>query len=245
MKTDKSEKCATVALVVDDEIQMRRLLRMVLEGDGYRVFEADDGAGGLREAALRRPDVVVLDLGLPDMPGNDVLRRLREWSSTPVLILSVREDPGDKIAALDLGADDYVTKPFESGELLARLRALQRRGHTGEESPVIVAGSLLVDLASHRAAVSGKEVRLTPTEFALLAILARHAGRVVTQRQILREVWGPQAEERGQYTRVYMTHLRRKLADAGLDSERIRTEPGIGYRLLADAPGAKASRDAE
>jgi two-component system KDP operon response regulator KdpE len=234
MKTSRPGKSAAAVLVIDDEVQMRRLLRMVLEGAGYRVWEAADGAEGLREAALRRPDVTVLDLGLPDMPGNDVLRKLREWSSAPVLILSVREDPADKIAALDLGADDYVTKPFESGELLARLRALQRRGHTGEESPAIVVGPLHVDLASHRAAVRGTEVRLTPTEFALLAMLARHAGRVVTQRQILREVWGPQAEERGQYTRVYMTHLRRKLTAAGLTGDQIRTEPGIGYRLVVD-----------
>lgn len=234
MKKFKQEKGAVVALIVDDEIQMRRLLRLVLEGDGYKVFEADDGAAGLREAAQRRPDVVVLDLGLPDMPGVDVLRKLREWSTTPVLILSVREDPAEEIAALDLGADDYVTKPFESGELLARLRALQRRGHTGEESPVIVVGALAVDLAAHTASVRGKEAHLTPTEFSLLAILARHAGRVVTQRQVLREVWGPQAEERGQYTRVYMTHLRKKLAAAGLDADRIRTEPGIGYRLLVE-----------
>lgn len=233
MKTTKQEKeAAVVALVIDDEIQMRRLLRLVLEGDGYKVYEAEDGAGGLREAAQRRPDVVVLDLGLPDMQGQDVLRQLREWSKTPVLILSVREGPEEKIAALDLGADDYVTKPFESGELLARLRALQRRGQTGEASPVIVVGPLEVDLAAHRVTVRGQEVRLTPTEFALLGILARHAGRVVTQRQILREVWGPQAEERGQYTRVYMTHVRKKLTAAGLNFEQIRTEPGIGYRLL-------------
>ena len=236
MKSDKRAKpAAATALVIDDEVQMRRLLRIVLEGDGYRVIEAEDGAGGLREAAQGRPDVILLDLGLPDLDGTAVLRKLREWSATPVLILSVREDPAEKVAALDLGADDYVTKPFESGELLARLRALQRRGHTGEASPVIAVGPLVVDLAAHEVRVRDREVRLTPTEFALLALLARHAGRVVTQRQILREVWGPQAVERGQYTRVYMTHLRKKLAAAGLAEDRIRTEPGIGYRLLADA----------
>lgn len=236
MKTDKRSKpAAATALVVDDEIQMRRLLRIVLEGDGYRVVEAEDGAGGLREAAQSRPDVILLDLGLPDQDGASVLRKLREWSVAPVLILSVREDPAEKVAALDLGADDYVTKPFESAELLARLRALQRRAHTGEGSPILTAGPLVVDLAARQVRVREREVRLTPTEFALLALLARHAGRVVTQRQILREVWGPQAEERGQYTRVYMTHLRKKLAAAGLADAQIRTEPGIGYRLLGDA----------
>ena len=233
--TSRTKPAAATALVVDDEVQMRRLLRLVLEGAGYRVVEAVDGASGLREAAQFRPDVILLDLGLPDQDGAEVLRQLRAWSATPVLILSVREDPAEKVEALDLGADDYVTKPFESGELLARLRALQRRGHSGEAAPVIVAGPLVVDLAARLVRVREREVRLTPTEFALLALLARHAGRVVTQRQILREVWGPQAEERGQYTRVYMTHLRKKLAGAGLAEERIRTEPGIGYRLLGDA----------
>ena len=233
--TSRTKPAAATALVVDDEVQMRRLLRIVLEGAGYRVVEAVDGASGLREAAQFRPDVILLDLGLPDQDGAEVLRQLRAWSATPVLILSVREDPAEKVEALDLGADDYVTKPFESGELLARLRALQRRGHSGEAAPVIVAGPLVVDLAARLVRVREREVRLTPTEFALLALLARHAGRVVTQRQILREVWGPQAEERGQYTRVYMTHLRKKLAGAGLAEERIRTEPGIGYRLLGDA----------
>ena len=235
MTTDRSKSVPPRVLVIDDEIQMRRLLRLVLEGAGYAVTDAADGASGLREAAQARPDVILLDLGLPDADGLAVLGQLRSWSATPVLILSVREDPGDKVMALDLGADDYVTKPFDSNELLARLRALQRRGHAGDAGPVVTAGPLVVDLAARQVRVRAREVRLTPTEFALLAMLARHAGRVVTQRQILREVWGPQAEERGQYTRVYMTHLRKKLAAAGLTEELIRTEPGIGYRLLGDA----------
>jgi len=232
MKTSPAERPAPSVLVIDDEPQIRRLLRVVLEGDGYKVFDAENGQLGLHEAAHRRPDLVILDLGLPDIGGLDVLKRLREWSTTPVLVLSVREQPDEKIAALDCGADDYVTKPFEAGELLARLRALQRRAQSGTEAPVIALGILRIDLAGHTVQVGTKTVHLTPTEFALIAILARHAGRVVTQRQLLREVWGPHAEEQSQYTRVYMTHLRRKLADAGFNPQHLRTEPGIGYRLL-------------
>lgn len=232
MKKPPSDRVAPTVLVIDDEPQIRRLLRIVLEGAGYRVFDAEGGQLGLHAAAHRRPDLVILDLGLPDLDGLAVLKRLREWSATPVLVLSVREQPDDKIAALDRGADDYVTKPFEAGELLARLRALQRRAQTGADSPVLTVGSLRIDLAGHTAQVDKRTVHLTPTEFALMAMLARHAGRVVTQRQLLREVWGPHAEEQSQYTRVYMTHLRRKLADAGFDPQQLRTEPGIGYRLL-------------
>lgn len=219
-------------LIIDDENQIRRLLKVVLEGAGYQVYEADNGQLGLSEVAHRRPDVVILDLGLPDMEGIEVLRRLREWSAIPVLILSVRETPEEKVAALDLGADDYVTKPFESAELLARLRALQRRSQTGEESPAMVIENLSVDLANHQVFVNKKEVKLTPTEFALLRILVKNAGKIVTQKHILREVWGPKSEEQSQYTRVYMTHLRKKLTTAGFPSEHIRTESGIGYRLI-------------
>ncbi|MCE9614238.1 MAG: response regulator [Lentisphaerae bacterium] len=230
--TNESKPAQPVALVIDDEAQIRRLLRVVLEGDGYRVFDVEDGAAGLREAAHRHPDVIVLDLGLPDADGVAILKRLREWSTTPVLILSVRAGPEEKIAALDQGADDYVTKPFEAGELLARLRAVQRRAHTGQESPVLTVGRLEIDLAGHDVRVAGKPLALTPTEFNLLGLLARHAGRVVTQRQILRDVWGPQTQEQAQYTRVYVTHLRKKLAAAGLPASTITTEPGIGYRLV-------------
>ena len=221
-----------VILIVDDEIQIRRLLRLALESVGYKVYEADRGQAGLSEAAHRRPDVVILDLGLPDMDGLEVLKRLREWSQIPVLILSVREGPDDKIAALDRGADDYLTKPFDTGELLARLRALLRRTQSGEEAPVLVFQELELDLAAHLVKVHQKEVQLTPTEYAILKQLAVHAGKVVTQRQLLREVWGPQAEEQAQYLRVYMTHLRKKLTTAGLTTIEIRTEKGIGYRFM-------------
>jgi two-component system KDP operon response regulator KdpE len=218
-------------LVIDDEPPIRRLLRASLEPQGYRVLDAENGQLGLQEAAAARPDVVILDLGLPDIGGLGVLRRLREWSRVPVLVLSVRDREGDKVAALDQGADDYLTKPFGTAELLARLRVLQRRAPGASEDPVYVVGPLAVDLAAHTVRVNGDEVSLTATEFALLRVLVQHAGRVVTHKFLLRTVWGPAAEEQSQYLRVYITHLRRKLeTDPG--RRLIRTETGIGYRLL-------------
>ena len=220
------------ALIVDDERQIRKLLRIVLEQDHYRVLEAETGKQGLSEIAVRRPDVVLLDLGLPDMDGLAVLKRLREWSHVPVLILSVREGAEDKIAALDAGADDYVTKPFESGELLARLRAIQRRSTSGSEEPFFRAGSLEIDFNARAVMVKGREVKLTATEYALLKILAQHAGKVITHKQLLREIWGPHAEEQAQYLRVYMTHLRKKIEPTDARERLLRTESGIGYRLV-------------
>ncbi len=223
-----------VALIIDDEASIRRLLRYALEGQDYRVVEAATGAEGLTEAATRRPDVVILDLGLPDGDGTQVLRRLREWSKVPVLILSVREEPDDKVGALDAGADDYVAKPFDPVELLARLRAIQRRAQSEVADPVIVVGDLEVDVPGHVARVRGTEAKLSPIEFALVRVLAQHAGQIVTHRSILREVWGPQAEEQSQYLRVHFTHVRRKLAGAGMAQADIVNEPGIGYRLVSD-----------
>ena len=218
-------------LIIDDEPPIRRLLRAALEPHAYRVCEAASGQLGLQEAAACRPDVVVLDLGLPDMDGVAVLKRLREWSRAPVLVLSVRDSEDDKVEALDNGADDYLTKPFGTAELLARLRVLLRRTPAGPEEPVHVVGPLQVDLAAHLVTVAGREISLTATEFALLRVLVLHAGRVVTHKFLLRSVWGPQAESQSQYLRVYCTHLRKKL-EGGLDRKLIRTEPGIGYRLL-------------
>jgi two-component system KDP operon response regulator KdpE len=215
------------ALVIDDEVQIRRLLRLALESRGYTVHEAENGRLGLQEAAFHRPEVVLLDLGLPDMDGLDVLKALREWSDVPVLVLSVRDQEDVKIAALERGADDYVTKPFGTGELLARLTAIQRRRHANE-SPEIIVGPLVLHLDRHAAELAGEPMKLTPTEFAFLALLARHAGKIVTQRQILREVWGPQGEGQTHYLRVYTNHLRKKLGDRLV----LRNEPGIGYRLL-------------
>lgn len=223
------------AIVVDDEPQIRKLLRIVLEEDHYRVHECDSGRQGLAEIAARKPDVVLLDLGLPDMDGLAVLKRAREWSHVPVLILSVRDGPEEKVAALDAGADDYVTKPFEAAELLARLRAIQRRVVSDKDEPYFQAGHLAIDFTAHTVTVKGEEVKLTATEYALLKILAQHAGKVVTHKQLLREVWGPNAEEQSQYLRVYMTHLRKKIEVAGEKEKLLRTESGIGYRLVAPA----------
>lgn len=212
MSASASKKNMPVALIIDDEVSIRRLLRYALEGQDYRVLEAATGAEGLTEAATRRPDVIILDLGLPDGDGTRVLRRLREWSKVPVLILSVREEPDDKVGALDAGADDYVTKPFDPVELLARLRAIQRRAQSEGADPVLVVGDLEVDVPGHVARARGTEAKLSPIEFALVRVLAQHAGQIVTHRSILREVWGPQAEEQSQYLRVHFTHVRRKLA---------------------------------
>jgi two-component system KDP operon response regulator KdpE len=219
-------------LVIDDEPPIRRLLRLTLEPQGYQIFEAESGQLGLQEAAARRPDVIILDLGLPDMDGVAVLKRLREWSHTPVLVLSVRAREADKVAALDNGADDYLTKPFGTAELLARLRAVQRRAPGAHEEPVFVNGDLKVDMATRAVTLKGKEVRLTATEYALLHELVRHAGKVVMHAQLLRSVWGPNAESQSQYLRVYITHLRKKL-ETSTSGKLIQTEPGIGYRLLA------------
>ena len=225
---------APLALIIDDERSIRRLLRLVLEPAGYRVLEAERGDTGLQEAAAKRPDVVLLDLGLPDLPGLEVLARLREWSRVPVLIVSVRSDPEEKVAALDAGADDFIVKPFDSAELLARLRAIQRRAPGAPDEPVYVEGNLAIDFATREVRLAGAPVELTATEYAILHCLARHAGRVVSHRQLLRDVWGPAAEERSHYLRVYMTHLRKKIEPPG-SPRHIKTENGIGYRLICPA----------
>jgi two-component system, OmpR family, KDP operon response regulator KdpE len=220
------------ALVIDDEPQIRKLLRVLLEQENYRTLESDSGRQGLSDVALRRPDVVLLDLGLPDMDGLTVLERLRQWTKVPVLILSVRDGPEDEVAALDAGADDYVTKPFEATELLARLRAIQRRTSNGAEDAHFEAGHLTIDFDSHIVKVQGREVRLTATEYALLRLLAINAGKVVTQKQLLRDVWGPNAEQQTQYLRVYMMHLRKKIEISDAPHRLLKTESGIGYRLV-------------
>jgi len=227
-------KAAHSALVIDDEKQIRRLLRIALEGAEHQVFEAATGEAGLAEIVHRRPDVVLLDLGLPDMDGLKVLRRLREWTRVPVLILSVRDDPEEKVAALDAGADDYVTKPFDTAELLARVRVIQRRSLIETGEPVFAVGPLSVDLAKRRVTLNNAEVKLTPTEYSLLRVLVQHAGKVVTQKQLLRTVWGEKAESQAQYLRVYITYLRKKLESDGVARRLIKTEMGIGYRLATE-----------
>ena len=218
-------------LVIDDEVQIRRLLRVTLEAGGFDVREAETGGLGLSEAATAPPDGVILDLGLPDLDGVEVLRRLREWSRVPVLVLTVRDGEEDKIAALDAGADDYLTKPFSGRELLARLRAILRRARDTAEPACVAFGEIELDLAARVVRRAGREVHLTAKEYALLRLLAQHRGKVVTHRQILRELWGPNAEEHTHYLRVQMTHLRRKLEPDPAHPRHLKTDSGIGYRL--------------
>ncbi len=220
-----------VVLVVDDEIQIRRLLSVSLEANGFRVHEAATGQDGLLQTAMLKPDVIILDLGLPDMHGLDVLKRLREWSHTPVIVLSVHDADEDKIALLDAGADDYLTKPFSMGELLARLRTALRHAQPAADAPVFQCGALTVDLAKRAVTFRGEPVKLTVTEYALLRTFVQHAGKVLTHRQLLREVWGPEYETETQYLRVYMTMLRRKLEEDPANPHLLVTEPGVGYRL--------------
>jgi len=228
-----SEPDKPLVLIIDDEPQIRRLLTVTLEANSYRVLAAATGQEGLVLAAQHRPAVVILDLGLPDLSGQEVLRRLREWSETPILILSVQDDEAGKVAALDAGADDYVTKPFNTSELLARLRVALRHASKQDDPAAFQAGHLLVDLATRRVTVNGRELKLSVTEYNLLRFLVRHAGKVLTHRQILREVWGPGHDDHTHYLRVYIAHLRDKIEPDPSHPELIITEPGVGYRLLS------------
>jgi two-component system, OmpR family, KDP operon response regulator KdpE len=222
------------ALIIDDELQIRRLLRVNLEANGYRVVEATTGQEGITQAAQCRPEVVVLDLGLPDMDGVTVLKRLREWTRVPVIVLSVRDREEDKVAALDNGADDYVTKPFSTAELLARLRVAQRHAQPSAEASHFRTGRLEVDLTARLVKLNDREVRLTATEYSLLRLFIQHAGKVLTHRHILREVWGPNALEQTHYLRVYIARLRDKLEIEPSKPRLILTEPGVGYRLVEE-----------
>jgi two-component system, OmpR family, KDP operon response regulator KdpE len=221
-----------VALIIDDEPQIRRLLCVTLEANGYRVFDAATGQDGLVQAAQRRPDVILLDLGLPDLEGGEVLKRLREWTLVPVIILSVRDREDEKVAALDAGADDYVTKPFNTAELLARLRAALRHTQPQGADAIFHAGNLEVDLASRLVRKSGEEVKLTPIEYSLLRLFVTHAGKVLTHRLLLTEVWGAKSIEQTHYLRVHIAHLREKLEANPSAPELIITEPAVGYRLV-------------
>ena len=228
---------ASTLLVIDDEPQIRKFLRISLSAQGYRVVEAANGREGLEQAALVQPDLVVLDLGLPDLDGQEVLRELREWSSVPVLVLSVRASEGEKVLALDGGANDYVTKPFGIQEFLARVRVLLRQAGEGEpqREARVDSGDLSVDFAYRRVSLAGQEIALTRKEYAVLALLARHLGRVVTQQQLLRDIWGPSHAEDSHYLRVVVGHLRHKLGDDPAAPRFIVTEAGVGYRLRESA----------
>jgi two-component system KDP operon response regulator KdpE len=218
-------------LVVDDERAIRRYLRAALNAQGDVISEATNGEEALRAAALDRPDLIILDLGLPDLDGIEVTRRIREWSLVPIIILSVREQESDKIAALDAGADDYLTKPFGTGELLARIRAAIRRTRLPENEPVIEVGELKIDLAQRRVTSARGEVALTPTEYDLLRLLAQHAGKVLTHRQLIRQVWGPAYGEELHLLRVNISNLRRKIEPDPSRPHYVLTEAGVGYRL--------------
>jgi two-component system KDP operon response regulator KdpE len=225
---------AATLLVIDDEPQIRKFLRISLASQGYKVLEAGLGADGLAQAALHRPDLVVLDLGLPDMDGQQVLRELREWSQVPVLVLSVRASESQKVEALDGGANDYVTKPFGIQEFLARVRALLRQAPLADDRPAqVCAGPLLIDLAARQVLLDGQPVALTRKEYAVLAQLARHPGRVITQQQLLKDIWGPSHGHDSHYLRIVVGHIRQKLGDDPTAPRFLVTEAGVGYRLLA------------
>ena len=225
-----------VVVVIEDDPQIRRFLRSGLSAEPFRIFEAETGKDGLVEAATRKPDMVILDLGLPDMDGVDVVARLREWYERPIIILSARSNEQEKIKALDAGADDYLTKPFGIGELLARIRVALRRTarDAGPVQTTFEFGDIRVDLAARRVFRGATEVHLTPNEYRLLTTLIRHAGKVCTHRQLLTEVWGPGHVERGHYLRIYMGQLRHKLEADVTKPRFLRTEVGVGYRLLLD-----------
>ena len=226
-----------LVLIIEDEAPIRRFLRAALVTSSYRTVESETGRDGLTQAALRQPDVVVLDLGLPDMDGMKVIEELRQWSTVPIVILSARQQEGEKVMALDAGADDYLTKPFGIAELLARIRAALRhasRPASGADNPIFEVGDLRVDLVQRQVLVGGQEVHLSPIEYKLLTTLIQHAGKVITHRQLLREVWGPGYTDESHYLRVYVAQLRRKLEADPARPRFLITEPGVGYRLRAE-----------
>lgn len=225
-------------LLIEDEPQMRRFLRVTLQAHGYRLIEASSGQEGLIEGTTRNPDVILLDLGLPDMDGIEIARRFREWSEVPIIIISAREQEEDKVKALDAGADDYLTKPFGAGELLARIRvALRHKAmqSAGQKDPIFIVDELKVDLASRQVFIKGEEIHLTPIEYRLLSVLIKYAGRVVTHRQLLKEVWGPVYTDQQQYLHVYMAQLRKKIESDPARPRLLINEPAVGYRLKLNA----------
>ncbi|MCL2450046.1 MAG: response regulator [Polyangiaceae bacterium] len=224
-------------LIVEDEAQMRTFVRLALTSHGYRTFEVDSGATGIQQAAAHTPDLMLVDLGLPDMDGVDVVKRTREWSAVPILIVSARGQESQKVEALDAGADDYITKPFGSAELLARIRVALRHATRSTQDPlgsVVTVGNIRVDLAKRLVFLGPNEVHLTPNEYKLLTVLLRHANKVLTHKQLLDQVWGPGHASQMQYLRVFMAQLRRKLEENPARPVHLLTEPGVGYRLKAD-----------
>jgi two-component system KDP operon response regulator KdpE len=233
--TDKPN--SPVILVIEDDPQIRRFLRATLTDEGYRYLDSTSAQEGLRQVGLQHPDLIILDLGLPDLDGLEVTRRLREWTSTPIIVLSARNQERDKVDALDAGADDYLTKPFGTSELLARLRVALRhaiQAAQGSDEPVFTTGDLHVDLAHRQIFVGEHEVHLTPIEYKLLLVLVQHAGKVVTRKQLLHDVWGPSYQDEMHYLRVYMGQLRHKLEADPTRPRYLITEPGVGYRLKTE-----------
>jgi len=220
-------------LIIDDESQIRRLLQLALESNEYKVILTENGNNGMTRAAMDKPDLIILDLGLPDADGIDILKKLREWATMPILILSVRNTEEDIVAALDAGADDYLIKPFRTGELLARVRTALRHQQTGQAEHIFTFGSVVVDLAAHTVKKDEEFIKLTATEYSLLSLFVRNAGKVLTHRYILEQVWGHAYAGETQYTRVYLAQLRKKLEDDPTNSKLFITESGIGYRLTA------------
>jgi len=222
-------------LVIDDEPQIQKLLRVTLQARGFEIVEASSGEDGILQAAMVRPDLIVLDLGLPDIPGMEVLQRIREWTQIPIIVLTAKDREEDKISALDSGADDYVTKPFGMGELLARIRVALRHNAKSQDEPILKFGRLAIDLAGRTVELDGEKIKLTPTEYELLKILATNAGRVMTHKQLLQQVWGGhQYDSDSHYLRVYIGHLRKKIETDSARPNFIITEPGIGYRFMAN-----------
>lgn len=219
-------------LVIDDEPQIRKLLKVSLSAHGYEIDEVASGAEGISRAATFKPDLIIVDLGLPDMDGKEVVLQIREWTQTPIIILTARDQEQEKIDALDAGANDYLTKPFGMGELMARMRVSLRYATTVEHEPVLNCGELIVDLAARRVTMRGREIKLTPTEYELIKLLAQHRGRVLTHKQLLKAVWGNSYHEDTHYIRVYIGQLRRKIEDDPTRPQYIITESGIGYRLM-------------
>ena len=219
-------------LVIDDEPQIRKLLKVSLSAYGYNIDQAESGRDGISQAAIFKPDLIMVDLGLPDIDGKDVIRQIREWSNVPIIILTARDQEQEKIAALDTGADDYVTKPFSMGELLARIRVCLRRSAQSDDEPVLTCGGLKIDLLLRKVTVEGREVKLTPTEYEIIKLMAKHAGRVLTHKQLLKAVWGNYCDDDTHYIRVYIAQLRRKIEVDPAQPHYIITESGVGYRLL-------------
>ena len=219
-------------LIVDDEAPIRRMLKISLDGHDFEIDEAVTGKGAIQRAAIFKPDIVLLDLGLPDVDGKDVIKRIRDWSTVPIIILTARDQEAEKIEALDAGADDYVTKPFSMGELLARMRVAIRRSVHTDNSPIIICGDLTIDVSHRRVTRAEEEVKLTPTEYELLKTLATHMGKVLTHKQLLKIVWGNVYQNDTQYLRVYINQLRRKVEENPTQPRYIITESGVGYRMM-------------